>query len=39
MYTLVSFMNETKNSHNLEAANYIIAHIIFMLHGAMKTHL
>ena len=38
--TYVSFnsFHETVNSHNLETA-YHIAHIIFVLHSAMKTHL
>ena len=38
MYTLISLIHETANSHNLEAANHM-AHIIFVLHNAMKIHL
>ena len=33
-----NFFHETVNSHKLETANHI-AHVIFMLHSVMKTHL
>mgnify|MGYP001795628253 CR=1 FL=1 len=34
----LNFFHETVKSHNLEAANHN-AHVIFVLHCAMKTHL
>ena len=37
-YVYIKFFHETVNSHNLETANDI-AHVIFVLHSAMKTHL
>ena len=37
-YVYFNFIHQTVNSPNLEAANHI-AHIIFVLHNAMKTHL
>ena len=39
-YVYFNFSDETKtvNSHNLETANHI-AHVIFVLHSVMKTHL
>ena len=37
MYTLISF--ETVTSHNLEIDLNYIAHVVFVLHSAMKTQL
>ena len=36
-YVYFNFFHETVNSHNLETANHN-AHVIFVLHSAMKTH-
>ena len=38
VYAYFNFFHETVNSHNLEKANHI-AHVIFVLFSAMKTHL
>ena len=38
VYAYLYFFHETVNSHNLETANHT-AHVIFVLHSAMKTHL
>ena len=37
-YVYFNFFHETVNSHNLKTANHI-AHVIFVLHSAVKTHL
>ena len=37
-YVYFNFFHETLNSHNLETVRHI-AHVIFVLHSAMKTHL
>ena len=37
-YVYFNFFHETVNSYNLETANRI-AHVIFVLHSAMKTQL
>ena len=37
-YVYFNFIHKAVNSHNLEAANHI-AHVIFILHSAIKTHL
>ena len=37
-YVYFSFFHEAVNSVNLETANHI-AHVIFLLHSAMKTHI
>ena len=38
VYVYFNFFHETVNSHNLETANHI-AHVIFVLYRAIKTHL
>ena len=36
--SILNFFYETVNSYKLETANQI-AHVIFLFHSAMKTHL